>query len=100
VAAAALEQVGEGGADRQRNAQHVGEHHRAPVLDRVLEETALGAEPGVREHRVDASERIQRCLSERLVLLEVGDVTADGDRPLLPAQLDGQLTQAGLAPRP
>ena len=47
VAVAALEQVGEGGADRQRHAVDVGEDHRAPVLRRLLEEAALAPKPAL-----------------------------------------------------
>ena len=60
VAVAALEQVGEGGADRQRDAVDVGQDHRAPVLDRLLEEAARGAEAGVGEDRVDPAEALDR----------------------------------------
>ena len=60
VAVAALEQVGEGGADRQRHAVDVGQDHRAPVLGRLLEEAAAGAEAGVGEDGVDPAEALER----------------------------------------
>src|SRR3712207_7122097 len=38
VAVAALEEVGEGRANRERNPKDVGQDHRAPVLRRLLED--------------------------------------------------------------
>ena len=99
MAVAALEQVGEGGADRQRRAVDVGEDHRAPVLDRLLEEAARGAEAGVGEDRVDSPEVLQRRRGQRLDLVPLGDVAAHRDRPLLAAELRGQRLQLLQPPR-
>src|ERR1041384_6454102 len=66
VAIAALEQVGEGGADRQGDAVDVGQHHRAPVLRRLLEEAAGRAEARVGKDRVDAVEGVERRGGHRL----------------------------------
>ena len=44
VARLLFEEVGEGGADRVGDAQDVGEDHRLPVLGRLLQEAARGAE--------------------------------------------------------
>ena len=50
-------------ADRVGDAEHVRQDHRAPVLGRLLEEAARGAEAGVGEDDVDAAEarRARRC---------------------------------------
>ena len=68
VAGVALEQVGEGGADRQRDAEHVGQHHLPPLLGRLLEKAAGGAEAGVGEDGVEAAEGLDRGGGERLVV--------------------------------
>src|SRR3954447_19307288 len=44
VTAVPLEEVGEDGSDRQRRAEDVREHHRAPEVGLLLEEAPLGAE--------------------------------------------------------
>jgi len=90
VPVAALEQVGEGGADRQRDAVDVGQDHRPPVLGRLLEEAPGGAEAGVGEDRVDPPEALQRRGCQGLDLIPLGDVARDGDRPLGSAELGGE----------
>ena len=77
----------------------VGQDHRAPVLDRLLEEAAGGAEAGVGEDGVDAAEALQRRRGHRLDLVPLGDVAADRQRPLLAAELRGQLLQLLQPPR-
>jgi hypothetical protein len=69
------------------------------VLGRLLKEPALGAEPGVREHGVDAAEGIQGSLHERLVVRPFGDVAAHRRRLAVPAELSGQVPDSLLAPR-
>ncbi len=97
MAAIALEQMGEGGADRVADAEHVGEHHLAPLLGRFLEKAALGAEAGVGEDGVEAAESVDRRGGEALVVLPLGDVAANGDRGLVAAELLGQLPELVLA---
>ena len=91
--------MGEGGADRQSGAEHVGQHHRAPVLDRLLEEAAGGAEACVGEDGVDPAEVGQRPRRQRLDLVPLGDVALDGDRRLRAAQLGGQVLERLAPPR-
>ena len=50
-------------ADRVRDAEHVRQDHLAPVLGRVADEAALGAEAGVGEDDVDAAEAVERGLA-------------------------------------
>ena len=66
-------------ADRVGDAEHVRQDHVAPVLGRVLEEAALGAEAGVGEDDVDAAEARRARLREALVVLPLGDVGGHGD---------------------
>ena len=77
----------------------VGQHHRAPVLDRLLEEAARGAEAGVGEDRVDAAEALERGRGHRLDLVPLGDVAAHRQRPLLAAELAGELLERLQPPR-
>ena len=104
MAGVLLEQVRQGGADRERDAEHVGEHHRAPLLGRLLQEAAGGAEAGVGEDRVEAPEALDGGLDEALVVLEVGHVGAHGERAVVSAELTGQrlelLLRAGAEHQP
>ena len=103
MAGPALEQVGEGCPHREGNAQDVGEDHRAPVLRGILQKAALGAEAGVREHGVDAAERFERGVGQRLVVSPLRHVAphahpACRSEPIGPAALD-QLDEAVVARR-
>src|SRR6188472_64200 len=93
MAVAALEQVGESGANRQADPVDVGQDHRAPVLRRLLEEAARGAEAGVGKYDVDAPEALDRCSGHRLDLAPLGDVAAHGKRSLLATKLGNKLLQ-------
>src|SRR5207244_4620247 len=68
------------------------------LLGRLLEEAALGTEAGVGERGVHAAEALERRLDQRLLIIELRDVTALHERALL-AQLAGQLAQRLLRTR-
>ena len=68
------------GADRQRARRRRWSAPCPPVLRVLLEEAARGAEAGVGEHDVDPPELVERALHERLLVLPLGDVAADGER--------------------
>ena len=55
--------------------------------------------PALANDGVDAAEALERRLAQRLDVVPVGDVAAHGQRPLLAAELRGQLDQLVLAPR-
>ena len=107
--AAGLLQRGDRGADRQRRAVDVGQHHRAPVLGRLVEEAARGAEAGVGEGDVEPPEAVERGGDHRLLLLPLGHVAADREGALGAAQLgrrapgggrpSGRRAPAGSRPR-
>ena len=80
-------------ADRQRRPVYVGQHHRAPVLGRLLEEPAPGAEAGVCEGHVEAAEGVERVLDHCDLLLPLGHVALHRQRPLGATQLIGEIQQ-------
>ena len=98
MAGVPLLEVGEGGADRVGTAEDVRQHHRAPLLRRLLEEPALRAEARVREHRVDLAEPLECGGDEALLVVPLGDVAAHGERVVL-AQLVGELGELVLRAR-
>jgi len=67
------------------------------MLRRLLQEPPLGAEAGVREHSVDAAERVERRLRQRLVVLPLGDIAAQADRALRSPELLGEVVEPILA---
>ena len=83
MALAVLERV-ERGADGQSGAVDIGQHHLLPVVDVALLEAAWRAEAGVGEGDVDPPEGVERGLDERLLLVPLGDIAGDGDRPPSP----------------
>jgi hypothetical protein len=98
VAAVGVEQELEGGADRQRNAQHVGVDHRLPMLRRLRQKPPGGTEAGVREHRVDAPEADHGRLDDALDVAPVRDIASSGQRAIGPSQLSPELVEFLLAP--
>ncbi len=94
---AAFEEVGEGGPDRERHAEDIdeaierqcsGDSSRNPRLPQA----------GVREHRVDAAERVERRLRQRLVIVPLGHVAPHADRALRASELLGEVVESILAP--
>ena len=67
-------------ADRQRGAVDVRQDHRLPVLHVALTEPARPAEARVGERDVDPAVLVERAPHERLLVVPLGDVAADGDR--------------------
>ena len=57
------------------------------MLGRLLQEAARGAEAGVGENGVETAEGVGRRLDEVFAVLPLGDVAADGDRLVRPAEL-------------
>ena len=82
-----------GGADRERGAVDVGEDHLLPLLRRALLEPARAAEAGVGERDVDPPVLVEGAAHERLLVLPLGHVAADGEA----AGLVGERLQLVLA---
>jgi hypothetical protein len=99
VTLAGLEQGRQRGADRQRHPEHVGQHHLAPVLGRLLQESPAGAEAGVGEDGVDTAEAIERGPGQHPLVPPVADVAGHRERTLGAAQLLGQLLHEPFATR-
>ena len=68
------------------------------MLRRLLEESALGAEAGVGEHRVDPPEGLERGPGQGLHLIPLADVAAHRDRLVGAAELLAQRLEPILAP--
>jgi hypothetical protein len=60
------------------------------VLDRLLEEAALGTKAGVGEERVEPAEALERGGHERLLVFPAGHVAAHGQSVLGTAELLGE----------
>ena len=79
-------------------AEHVRQHHRAPVLGRLFEPPALGAEAGVGEDHVHLAERVRRRRDQGLVGLPLGHVGLDRQRVLRAAELLDEPVELVLRP--
>ena len=74
-------------ADRVGGAEHVGEHHLAPVLGVVLRKPRAAPKPALAKATSSRPKRSSACGDQRLLLVPVGDVAAHGQRALVAAEL-------------
>jgi len=68
------------------------------VLYGFLEKAPFGAKAGICEHGIEATESLQSCRYEGLLVIPLGDIAAQSDCLVLTTQISCQLRQSVLSP--